>query len=112
MQIWGGLPTTGPDQRRRHLALAVITPLAHPPGARRSRRPFPPGRAGRMPQQAGRGSGALRAGAGYLAGWLARAARGEHIAFAIGARRIAPPGRLPVGAAQDDWREATGLDAA
>jgi len=45
MRIWGGLPTTGP--RRRHLALAVIAPLAHPPAARRSRRPFPPGRAGR-----------------------------------------------------------------
>jgi len=45
MRIWGGLPTTGPV-RRRHLALAVIAPLAHPPAARRSRRPFPPGRAG------------------------------------------------------------------
>jgi hypothetical protein len=39
---------------------------------------------------------ALRADADYLAGHFARA---EHIAFAIGARRIAPPGRLPAGAA-------------
>ena len=51
---------------------------------------------------------ALRAGAGYLA----RAARGEHIAFAIGAKRIAPLGRLLDGAAGDDWREAAGTDAA
>ena len=94
-----------PGQRRRHPALAVIAPLAHPPAARRSRRPFPPGRAGREP-------GALRADAGYLAGQLARAAPGEHIAFAIGARPIAPQGGLPDGAAQDDWRQAAGTGAA
>ena len=33
---------------------------------------------------------AMRADAGYFAGQLARAAHGEHVAFAIGARRIAP----------------------
>ena len=59
-----------------------------------------------LPQQARAGiRGALRADAGDLAGQLARAARGEHIAFAAGARRIAPLGRLPDGAARDDWRE-------
>ena len=60
----------------------------------------------------GREPGALRADAGYLAGQLARAAPGEHIAFAIGARPIAPLGRLPDGAAEDDWREAAGTGAA
>ena len=123
MRIWGGLPTTGPAappsspgrHRRAHPARrAQITP------------PFPPGRAGRMrhrlpageragpprralaglPQQARAGSrGALRADAGDLAGQLARAAPGEHIAFAIGARPIAPLGRLPDGAAGDGWRQ-------
>ncbi len=106
-----------------------------PPAARRSRRPFRPGaraacgtgdprasapglprralaacRSRRGPGAGGRG--ALRAAAGYFAGQLARAARDEHIAFAIGARRIAPLGRLLDGAAEDDWREATGMDAA
>jgi len=49
-------------------------------------------RAARWPACRSRRAGigrALRAGAGYLAGQLARAATGEHIAFAIGARRIA-----------------------
>ena len=88
-------------------------PAAPPSGPGRHHAARAPARRAEItPPFSGRGSGALRAGAGYLAGWLARAARGEHIAFAIGARRIAPPGRLPVGAAQDDWREATGLDAA
>ena len=67
---------------------------------------LPRGALAGLPQQARAGiRGALRAGAGYLAGQLARAARGEHIAFAAGARRIAPLGRLPDGAARDDWRE-------
>ncbi len=45
-----------------------------------------------LPQQARAGGRvALRADAGYFAGQLARA-RDEHIAFAIGARRIAPLG--------------------
>ncbi len=66
-----------------------------------------------LPQQARAGGRvALRAGAGYFAGQLARAARDEHIAFAIGARRIAPLWRLLDGVAEDDWREATGMDAA
>jgi len=55
---------------------------------------------------------AMRADAGYFAGQLARAARDEHIAFAIGARRIAPLWRLPGGIAEADWHEATGMDRA
>jgi len=113
-----------PGQRRRHPALTAIA--GHP--ARRAEIPPPlPARAraaggtghpragapalprralAGLPQQARAGSrGALRADAGDLAGQLARAARGEHIAFAAGARRIAPLGRLPDGAARDDWRE-------
>ena len=88
----------------RHPALAVIALIAYPPAAPRAGRPSAAG--------AGREPGALRAGAGYLAGQLARAATGGRIAFAISARRIAPLGRLPAGAAQDDWREAVGIDAA
>ena len=49
---------------------------------------------------------ALRADAGYFAGQLARAAHDERIAFAIGARRIAPLWRLLAGIADDDWRDA------
>jgi Transposase DDE domain len=51
----------------------------------------------------------LRADAGYFAGALARAAHGEHIAFAIGARRIAPLWRLLAGIAGDDWHDAIGM---
>ena len=48
-----------------------------------------------LPERA-RASGrvAIRADAGYFAGQLARAAHDEHIAFAIGAKRIAPLWRL------------------
>ena len=114
-----------PGRRRRHPARAVIA--LNPPAARRSRRPFRPGAraaggtgdpraspprralAG-VPQQASRDPGALRADAGYLAAQArARAARGEHIAGAIGGSRIAPLGRPPDGTAGDDWREATGM---
>jgi hypothetical protein len=101
-----------PGQRRRHPALAVIALIAHPHAARRSRRPFRPGaraacgaghpRAG-LPQQARAGGRvALRADTGHLAGQLAHAARDEHIAGAIGAKRIAPLWRLLDGAAEDD----------
>jgi hypothetical protein len=55
---------------------------------------------------------ALRADAGYFAGQLARAAHDEHIAFAIGAKRIAPLWRLLGGIAEDDWDEAIEMDGA
>jgi hypothetical protein len=55
---------------------------------------------------------ALRADAGYFAGALARAAHDEHIAFAIGARRIAPLWRLLDGIGEDDWRDAVDMDNA
>ena len=50
---------------------------------------------------AARASGrvAMRADAGYFAGQLARAADDERIAFAIGAKRIAPLWRLLAGIA-------------
>jgi hypothetical protein len=66
-----------------------------------------------LPEQA-RASGrvALRADAGYFAGQLARAAHDERIAFAIGAKRIAPLWRLLAGIAEDDWHDATGMDGA
>ena len=48
----------------------------------------------------------MRADAGYFAGALARAAHDEHIAFAIGARRIAPLWRLLDGIAEEDWPDA------
>ena len=54
----------------------------------------------------------LRADAGYFAGALARAARDEGIAFAIGAKRIAPLWRLLGGIAEDDWHDATGMRGA
>lgn len=55
---------------------------------------------------------ALRADAGYFAGQLARAAHDAGIAFAIGAKRIAPLWRLLAGIAEDDWTDATGMDGA
>ncbi len=66
-----------------------------------------------LPQQA-RESGrvAVRADAGYFAGALARAARDEHIDFAIGARRIAPLWRLLDGVSDDGWTDAIGMRGA
>ena len=66
-----------------------------------------------LPQRA-RDSGrvALRADAGYFAGQLARAAHEEHIAFAIGAKRIAPLWRLLDGSTEEDWHEAIEMDGA
>jgi Transposase DDE domain len=63
---------------------------------------------------AARASGrvAMRADAGYFAGQLARAAHDAHIAFAIGAKRIAPLWRLLAGIAEDDWHDTTGMDRA
>jgi Transposase DDE domain group 1 len=55
---------------------------------------------------------AMRADAGYFAGALARAAHDEHIAFAIGARRIAPLWRLLAGIADDSWHDAIEMDNA
>jgi hypothetical protein len=49
---------------------------------------------------------AMRADAGYFAGQLARAAHEEKIAFAIGAKRIAPLWRLLAGIAEDAWHDA------
>ena len=55
---------------------------------------------------------ALRADAGYFAGQLARAAHDAHIAFAIGAKRIAPLWRLLAGIAEDHWHDAIEMDNA
>ncbi|HME65636.1 MAG TPA: IS1380 family transposase [Streptosporangiaceae bacterium] len=66
-----------------------------------------------LPQRA-RQSGrvAMRADAGYFAGQLARAAHNAHIAFAIGAKRIAPLWRLLAGIADDAWHDAIDMDGA
>ena len=55
---------------------------------------------------------AMRADAGYFAGPLARAAREAHIAFAIGAKRIAPLWRLLAGIAENAWHDAIEMDNA
>ena len=57
---------------------------------------------------AARASGrvAMRADAGYFAGVLARTAHDAKIAFAIGAKRIAPLWRLLAGIAEEDWHDA------
>ena len=55
---------------------------------------------------------ATRADAGYFAGALARAAHDEKIAFAIGAKRIAPLWRLLDGIAEEDWTDAIDMDNA
>ena len=66
-----------------------------------------------LPQRAREcGQVAMRADAGYFAGALARAAHDEHIAFAIGAKRIAPLWRLLAGIAEDDWTGAIDMDGA
>ena len=63
---------------------------------------------------AARASGrvAMRADAGYFAGQPARAAHDAHIAFAIGAKRIAPLWRLLAGIAEDTWHDAIDMDGA
>jgi hypothetical protein len=65
-----------------------------------------------LPAAARAGRVGLRADAGYFAGQLARAAHDAHIAFAIGARRIAPLWRLLAGVAADDWHDAIEMDNA
>ena len=61
---------------------------------------------GCLPAAARAGRVAMRADAGYFAGQLARAAHDENIAFAIGAKRIAPLWRLLAGIAEDAWHDA------
>ena len=65
-----------------------------------------------LPAAARAGRVGLRADAGYFAGQLARAAHDAHIAFAIGARRIAPLWRLLAGVADDAWHDAIEMDNA
>ncbi len=66
-----------------------------------------------LPERARRsGRVAMRADAGYFAGQLARAAHDARIAFAIGAKRIAPLWRLLAGIAGDAWHDAIDMDGA
>jgi hypothetical protein len=65
-----------------------------------------------LPAAARAGRVGPRADAGYFAGQLARAAHDAHIAFAIGARRIAPLWRLLDGLADGDWHDAIEMDNA
>jgi len=65
-----------------------------------------------LPAAARAGRVAMRADAGYFAGQLARAAHDAKIAFAIGAKRIAPLWRLLAGIAEDDWHDAIDMDNA
>ena len=59
-----------------------------------------------LPGARASGRVALRADAGYFAGQPARAAHDEKIAFAIGAKRIAPLWRLLAGIAEEAWHDA------
>jgi Transposase DDE domain group 1 len=54
----------------------------------------------------------LRAGTGYFAGQLARAALVAAVEFAIGAKRIAPLWRILEGVAESDWIDAIDMDGA
>ena len=65
-----------------------------------------------LPAAARAGRVAVRADAGYFAGQLARAAHDAKIAFAIGAKRIAPLWRLLAGIADDAWHDAIEMDGA
>ena len=67
---------------------------------------------GCLPAAVRAGRVAMRADAGYFAGQLARAAHDAHIAFAIGAKRIAPLWRLLAGIAEDAWHDAIDMDGA
>ena len=67
---------------------------------------------GCLPAAARAGRVAVRADAGYFAGQLARAAHDARIAFAIGAKRIAPLWRLLAGVAEDAWHDAIDMDYA
>ncbi|HSV68063.1 MAG TPA: hypothetical protein VLJ59_19505 [Mycobacteriales bacterium] len=60
-----------------------------------------------------RGGGVrTRAGAGYLAGQLARAAHAEGIGFAIGAKRTAPLWRTLAGLGEAEWADAVDMAGA
>ena len=65
-----------------------------------------------LPDRARAGRVGLRADAGYFAGALARAAHDARVAFAIGARRIAPLWRLLAGLGEQDWTETIEMDGA
>jgi hypothetical protein len=67
---------------------------------------------GCLPAAVRAGRVAMRADAGYFAGQLARAAHDERIAFAIGAKRIAPLWRLLAGIAEEDWHDAIEMENA
>src|SRR3954451_6742626 len=65
-----------------------------------------------LPAVARTGRIRLRAGAGYFAGQLARAALFADVEFAIGARRIVPLWRLLDGIGEADWTEAIDMPGA
>jgi hypothetical protein len=65
-----------------------------------------------LPAAARAGRVAVRADGGYFAGQLARAAHDAKIAFAIGAKRIAPLWRLLAGIADDAWHDTIDMDHA
>ncbi|MGH3438311.1 MAG: transposase [Sciscionella sp.] len=65
-----------------------------------------------LPTAARAGDVAVRVDAGYFAGDLARAARAEGVAFAIGAKRIAPLWRLLSGIDESVWIDAIDMTGA
>lgn len=65
-----------------------------------------------LPEPARAGDVAVRVDAGYFAGDLARAAREEGVAFAVGAKRIAPLWRLLSGIEPDAWADALEMHGA
>jgi Transposase DDE domain group 1 len=65
-----------------------------------------------LPQPARAGRIRMRAGAGYFAGQLARAALFADVEFAIGARRTAPLWRILDGIAETAWIEAIDMTGA
>jgi hypothetical protein len=67
---------------------------------------------GLPPRARAPGRVAMRAGTGYFAGELARAAHEERIAFAIGAKRIAPLWRLLAGISEDGRHDAIEMERA
>lgn len=65
-----------------------------------------------LPAAARAGDVSVRVDAGYFAGDLARAAREQGVAFAIGAKRIAPLWRLLAGIDEPAWTDALDMDGA
>jgi len=65
-----------------------------------------------LPTAARAGEVRMRADGGYFAGSLARAAHEAGIAFAIGAKRIAPLWRLLGGIGETDWTDAIDMPGA